>query len=207
VEVVTLPSDLADAEACARVCERTRDVDVGFVVLAAGDGCQGELTSHTLADERRVAQLNVFATLELTHAFAERLQARRRGGLVIVSSLLAFQGAPSAANYAATKAYGLVLAESLHFELRRHGVDVLGLAPGPTTDASSRVDHRRFPARQWLTAAQVVDAALGALGRRASVVPGAINNLLLWAGGHSAREARSHLIGRVAATLTDEAGA
>lgn len=208
VQTRVIAADLAQAEGCAVVCERTQDIDPGLVVLNAGDGCKGEFSGHALADEQRVVYLNVLATLELSHAFARRLEGRKRGGLIIVSSMLAYQGAPFAANYAATKAYGLVLAESLHFELRRHGVDVLAVAPGPTTTgAPDRVDRRHFPAQQLCTARQVVDTALGALGRRASVVPGALNNLMLWAGGQPAREARSHLVGRVAEQLTDESGA
>jgi hypothetical protein len=205
VQTLAVRADLAEAEGRALVCERTADVDVGLVVLNAGDGCEGAFAKHALDDERRVVSLNVVATLELSHVFAGRLQRRGRGGLIIVSSLLAYQGAPYAANYAATKAYGLVLGESLHFELRPHGVDVLAVTPGPTTTgAAQRVGRQRFPDSQWCTASHVVDSALGALGRRASVVPGALNNLMLWAGGLPAREARSYMIGRVAKELAGE---
>ena len=42
------------------------------------------------------------------------------------------QGTPYVANYAATKAYNLILAEGLWAELRGKGVDVLGFMPGTT---------------------------------------------------------------------------
>jgi short-subunit dehydrogenase len=199
VQSADVVADLAEPEGGAAVTARTRDLDVGLVVLSAGDGCEGAFAEHVLEDERRVVRLNVLATLELSHTFARRLKQRGRGGLIVVSSMLAYQGAPYAANYAATKAYALVLAESLHFELRSHGVDVLAVAPGPTrTAAASRVDQQRLPSSQWCTADHVADTALAALGRRASVVPGALNNLLVWAGGLQGREARSYAIGRVA---------
>jgi uncharacterized protein len=207
VNTLVVRADLAEPDGPALVRERTVDVDVGLVVLSAGDGCEGEFSEHALDDERRVVRLNVLATLDLSHVFAGRLQKRGCGGLIIVSSLLAYQGSPYAANYAATKAYGLVLGESLHFELQPHGVDVLALAPGPTmTGAAQRVDRRRFLNSQWCTPTHVVDTALGALGRRASAVPGAVNNLMLWAGGLPAREARSHMIGRIAKELTGNPG-
>ena len=44
---------------------------------------------------------------------ARRFAAQRRGGLVLMSSLLAFQGVPRAATYAATKAFVTSLTESL----------------------------------------------------------------------------------------------
>ncbi len=58
--------------------------------------------------------------------------ARKRGGIIMLSSGSALQGVAYAASYAATKAYNLVLAESLWDELRDHGVDVLGFMPGAT---------------------------------------------------------------------------
>jgi short-subunit dehydrogenase len=42
---------------------------------------------------------------------------RGRGGIVLLSSIVAFQGAPNAAHYAATKAYVQTLSEGLHVEL------------------------------------------------------------------------------------------
>ncbi len=45
-----------------------------------------------------------------------------------MSSLLALQGVPRAANYAATKAS---LAEASHLELAPFGVHVIASAPGP----------------------------------------------------------------------------
>jgi len=49
----------------------------------------------------------------------------------MMSSGSATQGVAYVASYAATKAYNLILAESLWDELREHGVDVLGSCPAP----------------------------------------------------------------------------
>jgi uncharacterized protein len=48
-----------------------------------------------------------------------------------MSLIVAFQGVPNAAHYAATKAYIQSLAEALVIELKPFGVDVLAAAPGP----------------------------------------------------------------------------
>jgi short-subunit dehydrogenase len=63
--------------------------------------------------------------------FARRFVAQRRGGIVLFGSLVGWQGAPFAANYAATKAYVQSLAEGMRHELAPFGVDVLAVAPGP----------------------------------------------------------------------------
>lgn len=55
-----------------------------------------------------------------------------------MGSLVAFQGVPFSANYAATKAYVQSLAEALHIELEPRGVDVLAAAAGPVNNGFAR---------------------------------------------------------------------
>ena len=61
----------------------------------------------------------------LAHFFGVKMLARRRGGMIMLSSGSAQQGTAYVANYAATKAYNRILAESLWEELRGEGIDVL----------------------------------------------------------------------------------
>lgn len=49
-----------------------------------------------------------------------------------LTSASAVNGTAFVANYAGTKAYNLILGESLWYELRSQGVDVVGFMPGPT---------------------------------------------------------------------------
>lgn len=93
-----------------------------------------------------------------------------------MSSLLAFQGVPRAANYAATKAYVQSLAEGLRVELAPFGVDVVASAPGPI--------HSGFGARAAMTMSMgqtpdvVARTTLDALGRWGTVRPGWLSKLL-----------------------------
>lgn len=123
-----------------------------------------------------MVDVNCRAVAALAHAFGRTLAERGRGGLVLMSSLVAFQGVPRAANYAATKAYVQSLAEGLHTELAPFGVDVIASAPGPV--------HSGFARRAGMVmglAAQpavVAEATLRALGRRTTVRPGLLSKLL-----------------------------
>jgi short-subunit dehydrogenase len=65
--------------------------------------------------------VNCLAVAALAHHFGNRFAKAGRGGLVLMSSLLAFQGVPGAANYAATKAYVQSLAEGCDWSCRRSG--------------------------------------------------------------------------------------
>ena len=89
-----------------------------------------------------------------------------------------FQGTAMVANYAATKAYDTVLAEGLWYELRRHGVDVLGCVAGATLTPSYESTIDRIPTSGLARPMQpddVTEQALHDLGRRPSVVSGRRN--------------------------------
>jgi len=60
------------------------------------------------------------------------MRARRRGGILFVLIAGWSYAAPYQANYAATKAYILSLAQALNYELKPEGVDVSVLSPGLT---------------------------------------------------------------------------
>jgi short-subunit dehydrogenase len=126
--------------------------------------------------------------------------ARGRGGLVLMSSLLAFQGVPRAANYAATKAYIQSLAEGLRKELAPHGVDVIASAPGPIHSGFARRAGMSMSMGQRPSA--VARTTLLALGRRATVRPGWLSKLLELSLAFLPRRGRSWILARVMAGMT-----
>jgi len=83
------------------------------------------------------------------------------------------QALPLHGVYSATKAFDLLFGESLAVELEDHGIDVLVLEPGSTETEFQQVSREIVHPGQ--SAAEVVAAALDALGRRHSVIPGWFN--------------------------------
>jgi short-subunit dehydrogenase len=89
------------------------------------------------------------------------------------------------ANYAATKGYLLNFGESLHYECKGEGADILVVAPGATETPGKylhEVDYSKLPIT-WMSAPTVVEAALESIGRTALVVPGLRNHLMACVGG------------------------
>jgi short-subunit dehydrogenase len=134
VEASVAVCDLATAEgrAACRAALDAAPVPPEVVVLNAGFGTRGALWQ--LEREREVAEveLNCAAVLDLAAHALPGLVERGRGAVVVVSSAAAFQPVPFTATYAATKAFGLRLAEALAEELRGTGVRVVAVCPGPT---------------------------------------------------------------------------
>ena len=117
-----------------------------------------------------------------------------------MSSLLAFQGVPGAANYAATKAYVQSLAEGLRLELSPLGVDVVSSAPGPIRSGfAKRADMKMSMAG---TPASVAQGTLDALGRAGTVRPGFLSKVLGFALAFLPRWGRVRMMGLVMAGMT-----
>ena len=178
VQCRVLSADLSDLQAVHRMADATSDLDVGLLVAAAGFGTSGPLLDSDLGVETGMVDLNCTAVLTLASLFGPRLVKRGRGGVVFMSSLLAFYGTPRAANYAATKAYVQTLAEGLRVEWAPHGVDVIASAPGPvSTGFAARANMQMA---QALPAEVVARVTMQALGRKTTVRPGWLSKLLGW---------------------------
>jgi uncharacterized protein len=144
--------------------------------------------------------VNCRAVVEHTHLFARRMRVRGRGGLVLLGSLVGFQGVPRAATYAATKAFVQSLAEALAHELRPHGIDVLSSAPGPVDSGfAARAGMRMGRA---VTPEQVARGTIAALGKRTTTRPGFLSWFLEAAMTGLPRWARSRILAKVMAGMT-----
>ena len=119
VRTVTVAADLSTSEGVDAVLAATEDLEVGLVVCNAAYSPIGPFIDTDPALTHRALRLNCAAPLALAHAYLPVMALRRRGGFVIMSSLAGAQGSPGIAVYAATKAFGAVLAEGLWEECRR----------------------------------------------------------------------------------------
>jgi short-subunit dehydrogenase len=175
VEVRALALDLGAPNLASAIAEPTHDLDIGLVVANAAEVRIERFLYTPLEAELRAVDVNCRATLVLAHQFGRRLRARGRGGIIVMSSLAGVYGGPYVATYAATKAFGCLLAESLAGELRPDGVDVVASVAGPTRTPgyTRQASSRLMP----MDPARVVEETLQGLGRTPRVVPGATNKM------------------------------
>ncbi len=176
IETRSFGVDLSERAGVDLLLGGTRELDVGLLVAAAGFGTSGAFLESDLETELAMIDVNCRAVTALSHAFGRRFAARGRGGLVLLSSLVAFQGVPRAANYAATKAYIQSLAEGLRVELAPRGVDVVASAPGPVRSGFGARASMKMSLAQ--TPAEVARGTLAALGRWGTVRPGFLARFL-----------------------------
>src|SRR5919106_967517 len=176
--IATLPADLGTDQGREKVIERAGQIGIDLLINNAGRGKLGRFLDHELEEARGTVELNVVTPLVLTRALLPGMLARarsegRRAGLIIVSSGAAFAPLPYFATYAASKAFDLVLAESLAEELRGEPVDVLALCPGATrTDFGRRAGFALENLPGATDPRVVAEEALQALGRHTVLVSG-----------------------------------
>ena len=203
VQATPYAADLSDPAAVAATLKACEASDVGLLVAAAGFGASGAFVESDLEVELNMIDLNCRSLAHMTHSFGGRFAKRGRGGIVLMSSLVAFQGVPRAANYAATKAYVQSLAEGIRAELKPLGVSVLASAPGPVKSGFGARAGMAITSGQ--TPEEVAEGTLNALGRRATVRPGLLAKVLEFSLSPLPRSARVYAMGRVMAGMTAHA--
>jgi hypothetical protein len=200
VNCAVVAADLATADGIDAVTAAAEGREVGLFVAAAGFGTSGPLVASRLDDELAMIDVNCRAVVAHCRHFGAKMAARGRGAIVLMSSLLAFQGVPGAANYAATKAFVQTLAEGLNRELAPKGVAVIASAPGPIQSGFGARANMRMGLAQ--TPADVVPATLRALGRRGTVRPGWLSKMLEASLALLPRLYRTRILGLVMGGMT-----
>jgi len=120
VDVATAVVDLG--QPAERLLDALRravgDREIGLVVANAAWSPVGPFLDVDLDALLAAIDINCRAPVVLVHELGARMAGRGRGGIIIMSSLAAETGTAQVALYSATKAFDLVLAEGLWYELR-----------------------------------------------------------------------------------------
>lgn len=176
VEVRCLDGDLASLKFLGSLESECSNLDLGLIVYNATHAPIGEFTLADSDDLARVVDVNIRAQVDLLRRLLPGMLGRRRGGVILMTSLAGNQGAPRLAAYAASKAFTRVLSESLWYELKDKGIDVVACSAGAVRTPGYEVAAGK-DAPGTLDPEEVVEAALRALGRGPVVVPGFVNRV------------------------------
>lgn len=134
VSVYTICKDLASKDAALEVFnELTKaNIIVDYLINNAGFGHLGAFADNPREKEEQMIQLNIAALTQFSKLFLPGMISRGNGKIMNVASVASFLPGPYMAVYYATKAYVLSFSEALNEEVRRKGVSVTALCPGPT---------------------------------------------------------------------------
>jgi uncharacterized protein len=191
VEILT--ADLGNDEDIRRVETVLRsDASITALVNNAGFGGALPLLNSDVDTMEDMIKVNVVALTRLTYAVAPGLVARGGGTIINIASISAV--APELLNgvYGATKAFVVVLTQSLHHELAGKGVRVQAVLPGVTRtefwDVAGQPVHN-FPEQIVMAASDMVDAALAGLDQGETITIPSLPDVADWNKLEAARQA------------------
>jgi dehydrogenase/reductase SDR family member 7B len=129
---VIVPLDLAASDtfdaAVKTVLATCGHVDL--LINNGGIGQRGFAADTPLAIDRAIMEVNYFGAVGLTKALLPALRARRRGRIVVISSVVGYVATPRRSAYAASKHALHGFFNALRAELWREGIGVTLVCPG-----------------------------------------------------------------------------
>lgn len=133
-EVRVISADLTRPEDRQAIYDETAGsgLEVEILINNAGLGHYGEFATLELDQELDQVRVNCEAVVHLTRLFVPQMVKRRRGWIMVLSSVASFQPIPYLTTYAATKGFDRFFALGLAEELAPLGIKVSALCPGPT---------------------------------------------------------------------------
>jgi 2-deoxy-D-gluconate 3-dehydrogenase len=184
---VVLRADLSDPDSAEEAVRRSAEAlgRLDIAVCAAGTIQRQASLEADLDGWARVVAVNLTATFAVSRAAARVFaEARSRGRIVHVASVLAFQGGLGVSSYAASKGGVAQLTKALAVEWAPLGIRVNAVAPGYVdTDftaplladpARSAEITARIPAGRWATPEEIAAVVAMLVLPAASYVHGAV---------------------------------
>lgn len=162
--------DLADPQAAQQLAAATRGREIDILVYNAALSYIGPFEKNTIAQHTQLAHANMITPMLLTQLLGEPMLQRGRGAVILMASLAGFQGSGFLAAYAASKAFDRVLAESLWYEWRDRGVDVIACCAGATS-TPNYINTKPQKTSIFAPAVQSPDEVVGECLRRLGATP------------------------------------
>ena len=176
IDALGLPIDLARADLVDAIADAIGEREVGLLIYNAGLADVGPFYKADTGLPWELAKIavNVSGPFLLSYHFGKGMLARRRGGIILMSSGAGLQGSPYYAHYSATRAYNIVLAEALWGEFKPYNVDVLACVAGMTLSTAAK-GYQHLDTSNFQTTEELVEEAMAALGQQCTLIAGEHN--------------------------------
>lgn len=180
VRVQCIPCDLSERDAIQQIKTVIQNHEIDILVCNAALSYIGPFEDSSKENNTKMAHTNMISPMDLTNEFGLPMLKRGRGAIVLLSSLAGMQGSGFLTVYSATKAFNRIFAESLWYEWKDRGVDVIACCAGATATPGYLNTN---PAKTTLIGPEVqspdavVRECFDALGSKPSVTTGFGNRL------------------------------
>jgi short-subunit dehydrogenase len=173
--------DLSETQHITSVFESMEGLDCRLLIYNAAYGPVRRFLDNSPEELDYHIELNNRMPVHLIYHFLTNVPDGKKAGVILMSSLAGLIGTNLVSIYGATKAFNWNLAESLHYELKVKGIDVMACCAGATDTPNYRDTQPEygFPRPSVADPQKVADAALDMLGKKALFIPG-FSNRITW---------------------------
>ena len=182
-KVTIISKDLCKPNIADEIYKEIKHENVEMLINNAGFGVFGEFCKTDWQREENMMNLHMLTSTHLTKLVIKDMVSAKKGKILNVSSLAAFQPGPLMAIYYASKSFLLSFTEAVAREIRGSGVSISVLCPGPTkTNFQSTVSENTSKNKIAMNMASVTKVA--SCGYKAFkkgkivIIPGLMNQFL-----------------------------
>lgn len=180
VQVQTVSCDLSETTAAQTLVDAVKDLEIDVLVYNAGLSYIGAFEKNDPQHHLQIANTNVVTPLALVQSLGSLMVKRQRGAVILMGSLAGLQGSGYLSTYAASKAFDTILAESLWYEWKDKGVDVIACVAGATSSPNfinTKPKKAGLIEPKVQTPEEVVQECFASLGKQPRIITGFANRL------------------------------
>lgn len=180
IKVQCITCDLSNLNAPQIIEEELKGAEIDVFIYNAALSYIGPFEKNNPEQHQNLAIANINTPMQMVQIFGNSMLKKGKGAIVLMASLAGFQGSGFLAAYAASKAFNKVLAESLWYEWKGKGVDVIACCAGATSTPNylnTKPEKTSAFAPKVQTPDEVVNDCFKSLGKKPSVITGRGNRI------------------------------
>jgi uncharacterized protein len=178
INTTCISCDLSASDASQQIEESLNGRDIDILVYNAALSYLGPFLKNPRENHIQAARLNMLTPMNIVHFYGGKMVSKKRGAIILMTSLAGLQGSGYLSVYAATKAFNRILAESLWYEWKNSGVDVIACCAGATATPgfiNTNPEKSSIFAPRVLKPEEVALECLRMLGKKPSFITGRAN--------------------------------
>lgn len=147
-ECLAVPVDVTDSDSVQNMANQVLKYygQIDVLVNNAGFGIFAPVLEAEMKDMEAMMNVNYLGVVRCIQAVVPHMASQKRGHVVNVASVAGFLAAPTHGGYSATKFAIIGLSEALREEVRKDGIKVTTINPGPIdTPFFDKADFEQIP--------------------------------------------------------------
>jgi hypothetical protein len=132
VKIRCISCDLSQPNATELIESELNGLEINLLVYNAALSYIGPFIENSAGNHTQAAHVNMITPMSMVHSLGGKMLKKGKGAVILMTSMAGLQGSGYLSFYAASKAFNRILAESLWYEWKNSGVDIIACCAGAT---------------------------------------------------------------------------